>query len=466
MGHLSRREMLQASAAGVAGVAATALPGSVSLASAPSQDNVTLRYQVAWPSDYEAVLAAYSEARPNVTLEIISVTGTDHQEVATKILASLAAGTPIDIGFACTEATQLYAGEGLAAPLKDRLLDNADDFKEYFADISPVLSETMLFEGEYYQLMVDWNAANMFLNVNLLNEAGLEVPDETWTLEDFVGYARAMTGLGEAGDSFGFAWPNRLWGGWMPWIFVNETNILTEERAPGGEWFWDTFYADDPKAEGRGGGYRWPEPQANNPAVVEALEFVVSLTAEGVAPTAELGFSENMAGFFTNNKIGMFPAGGFFTGFLLENGMEMGDFDVQYWPAWASQRHQLGVCGPWLFNGGANEDLAWDFANFSKQREVMELLAFFSGTTRTTPIRRSMNNAERFANTGPANWHVFYGTADERPDTGPIPAPVFSVELSNIFTRYTSLAVSQERSPQEALDGMQAELEDLYARNA
>ena len=466
MSKLSRREMLQASAAGVAGVAAAALPGGVSLASAPSQDDVTLRYQVFWPADYDQVLATYTEANPNVTLEIISVTGTDHQEVATKILSSLAAGTPIDIGFACTEATQLYAGEGLAAPLKSRLMDHADDFSEYFADISPVLSETMFWEGDYYQLMVDWNAANMFFNINLLNAAGLEMPEETWTREDFVAYAQAMTGLGEAGDSFGFAWPNRLWGGWMPWIFVNETNILTEERAPGGEWFWDTFYADEPKAEGRGGGYRWPEPQANNPAVVEALEFVVSLTAEGSAPTAELGFSQNMAGFFTNDKIGMFPAGGFFTGHLLESGMEMGEFDVQYWPAWASQRHQLGVCGPWLLNDGPNIDRAWDFAKFSTQREVMETLAFFRDTTRTTPVRRSMNNAERYADTGPANWHVFYGTADERPDTGPIPAPVFSVELSNIFTRYTSLAVSQEQSPQEALDGMQAELEDLYARHA
>ena len=65
-------------------------------------------------------------------------------------------------------------------------MDQAADFKEYFSDISPVLSETMLYEDDYYQLMVDWNAANMFLNVNLLNEAGLEMPDETWTQEDFV----------------------------------------------------------------------------------------------------------------------------------------------------------------------------------------------------------------------------------------------------------------------------------------
>lgn len=43
MNALSRREMIQASAATVAATAVGALPGSVALASAPSQDNITLR---------------------------------------------------------------------------------------------------------------------------------------------------------------------------------------------------------------------------------------------------------------------------------------------------------------------------------------------------------------------------------------------------------------------------------------
>ncbi|MCY3947199.1 MAG: hypothetical protein OXF44_13070 [Anaerolineaceae bacterium] len=465
MGKLSRREMLQTTAAGAAGLAAVSLPGAA-LAGAPSQDEVTLRFQVNY-NFYIDVVEAYKSVAPHVTVEAVQVTGTDHAEVATKILASLAAGNPVDIGYAATEATQLYAGEGLAMGLKDRLLDQADDFMEYFSDVSAVLTETMLFEGDLYQLPRDFNAANMYLNMNLLNEAGIEVPGEDWTIEEFTDMAKALTGLGEAGDSFGFAWPNRLWGGWMPWIFVNETNILTEEKAPGGEWFWDTFYADDPWAEGRGGGYRWPEPQANNPAVVEALEYVVSLTADGYAPTAELGFSENLAGFFANDKIAMFPAGGFFTGFLEANGMAKDTFDVQFWPNWKSQRHQLGVGAAWILNGGANVEAAWDFVKWNTRRDVMELIGFFKdNSTLTTPARRSMCNAERFERTGPANWHVFYDTVDARPDTGPIPAPVFSIELTNIFTRYTSLAVSLEQSPQDALDNMQAELEDLYARNA
>ena len=114
----------------------------------------------------------------------------------------------------------------------------------------------------------------------------------------------------------------------------------------------------------------------------------------------------------------MFPAGGFFTGFLEANGMEKGEFDVQFWPKWESQRHQLGVGAAWILDGGPNVDEAWEFVKWNTRRDVMEMIAFFKGTTRTTPARRSMCNAERFANSGPENWHVFYDTVDARPGHG------------------------------------------------
>ena len=192
-----------------------------------------------------------------------------------------------------------------------------------------------------------------------------------------------------------------------------------------------------------------------------------------------------MQGFFTGNKLGMTPAGGFWSGGLILSGMEPGSFDTQFWsgglilsgmepgsfdtqfwPKWESQRHQLGVGASWILDGGPYVDQAWDFMKWNTRRDVMELVGFFKEWTRTTPVRRSMNNEERYGKTGMKNWHVFYDTVDERPDTGPIPAPVFSVELTNIYTRYTSLATSGEQTAQEALDNMQRELEDLYARNA
>ena len=146
----------------VAATAVTALPGGVSLASAPSQDQISMRYQVFNIDAVQDMLNSYMEANPHVSIEAISVTGVDHQEVATKILATLAAGNPVDVGFACTEVTHLYAGEGLAQPLTSRLMDDAEEFMEYYADTSAALSEAMLYEGDVYQLMDTFNAANMF----------------------------------------------------------------------------------------------------------------------------------------------------------------------------------------------------------------------------------------------------------------------------------------------------------------
>ncbi|MBN2469367.1 MAG: extracellular solute-binding protein, partial [Anaerolineae bacterium] len=232
----------------------------------------------------------------------------------------------------------------------------------------------------------------------------------------------------------------------------------------GGEWMWENFYADDPKAAGRGGGWRWPAPQANTPEMLETLEFVVSLTQDGMTPEVGMGTGETLQGFFTSGKLGMTPAGGFWSGGLFNSGMPNGSFDVQFWPAWKSQRHQLGVGAAWILNGTQYEDEAWELVKFTTRKDAMEMCGHFTPVTTTTPVRRSMNNAERYAETGPANWHVFYDTLDERPDTGPIPAPVVTIEMTDIYTRYTSLATAGELSPKDALDGMQAELEALYAR--
>ena len=460
---LSRRAVLKLAATSAAAVGTGIVPTLRIFAAPAGQDTITLRLQEN-EEQYAEVVAAFRERFPNINIEFVNVTGVDHAEIASKILAQLAAGQPVNIGYAATEATHLYAGEGLALPLTQRVLDAQAELAEFFSDVSPVLVETDMYEGDLYQLPRDFNAANMYFNTALLAEAGLEMPGADWTKDDFLEYARAMTGIGEAGDSFGYGWTNRLWGSWTPWFFVNDTNLLTEERAPGGEWMWTTFYADDPNAEGRGGGWRWPAPQANNPRMVEALEFVVGLTTEGLTPVVEIGGGGTLQGFFTSGKLGMTPAGGFWSGGLINAGMAKGDFDVQFWPSWLSQRHQLGVGAAWILNGAEHEDESWEFVKFTTQRDVMELMGFFGELTETTPVRRSMNNEERYATSGPANWHVFYDTLDQLSDTGPIPAPSFSIEETNIYTRYTSEATSGNMTPQEALDGMQAELEALYAR--
>lgn len=458
---ISRREMLKLTTSGLAGIVASRATGVV-FAQNPPADSVTLRFQENEPR-WRPVADAFAEMVPGTNIEIVSVTGIDHEEVAAKILSQLAAGQPLDGGYAATEATALYAGQGIAASLTERVMDSQEELAEYFADVSAVLTETMLWEGDLYELPANWNGPNMYFNMNLMEKAGLEMPPEDWTQDDFVEYARAMTNVGGE-ETFGYAWTNRLWGGWGMWYFTNGTNVLTEERAPGGEWMWETFYADDPNAEGRGGGFRWPEPQANSPEMVEALEFVVSLTEEGLTPAIELGGGESLQGFFTADKLGMTPAGGFWAGGLINAGMEKGSFDVQFWPKWKTQKHQIGVGGNWIFTGSENPDRMWEFLKFSITVEGMYQMADrYRPYMTTTPARRSFATEEAYEPSGPANWRVFYDTID-RMDVSPIPAPPQSNEVTNIHTRFTGLAMVGEMSPKDALDAMQAELEALYAR--
>lgn len=459
---ISRRQLIQLTAGGAAVLGINIVPAAKIFARPPQQDTVTLRFQEN-EENYRDVVAAFQEKFPNVNIEFVNVTGIDHAEIATKIMTQFAAGQAIDIGYAATEAVQFYAGLGLAGPLTERALADKDELAEYFSDVSPTLVEGMMWEGDLYELPRDFNAAHIFFNKALLEEAGLEVPSSDWTKDEFTEMARALTGIGAAGDSFGFGWTNRLWGSWTPWFFVNDTNLLTEERAPGGEAIWDTFYADEPLAEGRGGGWRWPAPQANNPAMVEALEYVVSLTEEGLTPAVEIGGGSTLDGFFISGKLAMTIAGGFWGGALINAGMEPGSFEVQFWPRWKSQRHQFGTGGAWLLGGSPGEDAGWEFMKFNTATDVMMMIPWMAAAS-TTPVRRSMNTAEYFARTGMENWDVFYRVLDELPDTGPIPAPPSSIEMTNIYTRFTSLATNGDQTPQQALDGMQAELEALYAR--
>ncbi|HEU5104150.1 MAG TPA: sugar ABC transporter substrate-binding protein [Roseiflexaceae bacterium] len=402
---------------------------------------------------------SFQAKHPGVEIEFMPLQGRDHEEYFSKILAQIAAGRIPDMTTIATEGTQLFAGQGLGYPLDDYVKRDAEAMKEYFADVHPSLVEAMMYEGSLYTLPNDFNAANMYFNMNLLREAGLELPKEDWTKDDFYNMAKQLTKKEK--QVYGYQWVNRLWGGWMPWIFVNGTNLLTEERAPGGEWLWSTFYKDDPSVKNRGGGWRWNAAKANDPANLEALEFMVQLQQEGLTPTAELGGGESVQGFFTGGQLAMTPAGGFWAGGLHNAGMKPDAFDVQYWPKWKSQRHQFGTAGWVMFEQAKNKDLVWEFMKFVNTKEAMQ--GFFEGNP-TTPVRRSMMTAERYATTGPKNWHVFYDTLDKFPETAPIPAPPESNAMTQIFTKYTGLAVTAEQKPKDALDAMQKELEALLAK--
>ncbi|MGP9694220.1 extracellular solute-binding protein [Brachybacterium sp. AOP25-B2-12] len=378
----------------------------------------------------QEIAARFMEEHPDIPVRILAVQATDWGDFFAKVLTMVAAGTAPDVVYTATEGAQLFA-ERLALPLDTFVQRDADVMQDYFSDVYPSLIEAFMYKGSLYQLPLDFNAANMYLNLDVLARNGLEMPPDDWTRDDFTDLLRGMQG-----DATPYFWTNRLFGGVVPWLYVNETSFLKEEKAPGGRQIWDTFYPEETE---RSGGYLWTSSNATGEPVHESVDYLRSLIAEGLAVRPEEGGGNTLVGLFASGRIGSTPAGGYWVQGLAEGGMKPAQFDVQFFPRWRSQRHQFGGAGYAIMKSTTKADQAWEWIKYTASKEAMEL-AF--PTPATTPTRRSMVNDRFYTGKGPEHWERFYETLDRFPTSGPIPAPPQQAAVETALIKNISTAVS------------------------
>jgi multiple sugar transport system substrate-binding protein len=365
----------------------------------------------------KGLVDAFHRQHPDIPVRIQAIQGADWSNFFAKILTMVAAGTPPDVCVVATEGAQLFA-DRLAEPLDAYVQRDAAQMQDYFSDVHPSLIEAFMYRGHLYQLPIDFNAANMYLNLGAFRKAGLERPGPDWSAEDFLRTARALRRANHE-PFVPFYWTNRLWGGVVPWLYANDTSFLKEQKSPGGEWLWQRFYQGDANATGRSGGFLWQESNALDPRVEESFEFLRRVVADGLGTSPAQGGGNELVAQFAGGSIGMTPAGGYWVQGLSEAGMGPDDYDVQFFPRWRSQRHQLGAAGYAIMRTSQRKDQAWEWVKFCTSREGMRL-AF--PTPNTTPTRRSMLTDALYAGKGPEHWQVFYDTLD-RLEAAPIPAP-------------------------------------------
>ena len=419
MTQLTRRGLL----AGAVGVGSLALLGSqwprLTGVDIPGRHDDSLSIAILGTNQdaaaRQSLVDAFTARHPDISVRLQAVQGTDWADFFAKILTMVAAGTPPDVCVVATEGAQLFA-ERLAEPLDEFIKRDAAQVQDYFDDVHPSLIEAFMYKGSFYQMPIDFNAANMYFNTEAMRRAGVPYPAADWTHQDFLTMARQMRQA--AGSGFvPFYWTNRLWGGIVPWLYINDTSFLTEKKSPGGEWLWDRFYPDHKGAYS--GGFLWEGSNASDPKVAESFEFVRALVEEGLGTSPAQGGGNELVGQFSGGSIGMTPAGGFWVQGLSEAGLTPQDYDVAYFPKWRTQRHQFGAAGYAILKTSERKDEAWEWVKFCTSREGMQL-AFPSPNT--TPTRRSMCNEALYSQKGPAHWKVFYDTLDQLP-CAPIPAP-------------------------------------------
>lgn len=458
---LSRRAVLGLAGLGVVGTALSAR--RLVAADIPGRGDDVLTVAILGNAQDAAARAdlvrAFNELHPDIGVRIMPIQGQDWSNFFAKILTLVAAGTPPDVVVVATEGAQLFA-DRLAHPLDEFVQRDAAELKDYFDDVNPSLIESFMYEGSLYQLPIDFNAANVYYNTGALEAAGLDRPADDWNQDDFLTYSREM-GRANTGSFLPFFWTNRLWGGVVPWLYINDTSFLAETTAPGGDWLWDSFY---PGETGRSGGYRWLEPNADDPKVFESFDYLRTIVSEGLGSSPAQGGGGELVARFAQGQIGMTPAGGFWVQGLYEGGMTPSDYDVAYFPQWKGQRHQFGAAGYAMMSTSQRKDEAWEWIKFCTTREGMRL-AFPSPNT--TPARRSMCTEAFYSEKGPAHWQVFYDTLDELP-AGPIPAPPqqAAVETALIKNVVGAVTAGSDAGLRSALGTLQRDLDLALRRSA
>lgn len=396
----------------------------------------------------QVIADAFMEEHPDIPVLIQSVQATDWGDFFAKILTMVAAGTEPDVVYTATEGAQLFA-DRLALPITDFAIRDADEVQGYFQDVHPSLIEAFMYKGELFVMPLDFNAANMYLNLDVLERNGMGMPAEDWTHDDFTEMLRNMKG-----DATPYYWTNRLFGGVVPWLYVNGTSFLTEMKAEGGQEFWSRFYP----GENRSGGPLWTGSNASEPRVHESFEHLRRLVEERLAVRPEEGGGNTLVGLFASGRIGSTPAGGYWVHGLAEGGMTPDQYDVQFFPRWRTQRHQFGAAGYTIMRTTKKAEQAWEWIKYTATKEAMEL-AF--PVPATTPTRRSMVNDNLYKGVGPEHWKRFYDTLDRFPDTGPIPAPPAQAAVETALIRHVSTALSG--GPDQVGRSLQALDRDLNA---
>ena len=304
---------------------------------AMAEEQVTLTFSF-WDTNQEpgmrAIAEAYMAEHPNVNIEI---TVTPWGEYWTKLEASALGGALPDVFWMHSNQFYKYVSAGT--------LMNLDSLNYDYTPYPEGITALYTYEGSHYAIPKDYDTIALVYNKEIVDNAGVAYPDDTWTWDTLLEVAKKLTNP-EAGI-YGFGAPNDTQSGYLNFLYQNEG-----------------FAFEDGKS-----GYDQPETQ-------EAIQFWVDLMkVEGVSPSLEsfvdMGVDDQMQA----GKLAMCFTGSWNMSAYTSNELINGKFDLCVLPSGrdgtrASIYNGLGYA---VAANSANPEVAMDFAAFCGSEEANKL---------------------------------------------------------------------------------------------
>lgn len=187
------------------------------------------------------------------------------------LLTQLAGGSGPDVLRVDSYYFADFAELGALRPIDDLIARDNIDMGVYYQ--LGVIENT--YEGQIYGL--PWGTAPlyMFINLDMFEAAGIPVPANDWTLDDFERIARQLT----SGNSFGWGMTTGNLSQVFPFIWAKGGDVFSSDRS---------------------------RFTLNSNESIEGLELLARLVADGIVPRdGILGDAELLNELFVNDRLGM-----------------------------------------------------------------------------------------------------------------------------------------------------------------
>jgi multiple sugar transport system substrate-binding protein len=268
-----------------------------------------------------------------------------------------------------------FAARGVIDPAGPRL-----DASSAFArdDFYPLPLQAFEFDGALQCLPQNASSLAVYYNIDAFEKAGLELPSDSWTYDEFAAAAEKLTRRGRHGVGIDLNTIRTA-----PWIWGAGGELVDDPKQP------QRFLFDTP--EGRRG-----------------LDKLIALRRNGWAPTADEADAKPVDERFLDGSVAMLFSSRRDVPLL----RTITDFkwDVAPFPKdveEASVLHSDGFC----ISKGDNADAAWEWVEFALGREGQKVLA---ESGRSVPSLRGVAASPVFLESPdpPANSQVFLDALD------------------------------------------------------
>lgn len=365
------------------------------------------------------IVEEFNKTHPNIHVTVDSTPAGEHYQ---KLALTTESGTPPDIFM--TYFTIGAATNGLALDLTPLIEKEGEEFFKSYVEAGWLFNE---YAGKYYGAPYRVAPVSVILNKRMFEKAGVPLPKNDWTWDDFVEIAEKLTNPEK--DEYGYC----LTGSaeslgtdaqFYPWLYTNNGKMITPEGLAG----------------------------FNSPAGAEALQFMVDLANKYkvVPPGITSTSNNNCTDLLAADKVAMWIDGSLWLGFIRAARPEV-DITVAPMPYHKAKVTSDGGTGFGISAKTKHPEEAWEFLKYMMSDEVMKKWALAASFTPANV--NVLKDPEFLANSEQATIAYIL----ENYKILPLSHYPDNANLESKLRTYMQAAYLGEMTPQEALDGAAAE---------